>query len=65
LEEGVISKDENITELGELTSAQKPGRENDDEITICDLTGVGVQDTAIALLAYQRAMEKGLGIQIE
>ena len=65
LEEGAISNDESITELGELTSAQKPGRENDDEITICDLTGVGVQDTAIALLAYQRAMEKGLGIQIE
>ena len=65
LEEGVISKDESITELGELTSAQKPGRENDNEITICDLTGVGMQDTAIALLAYQRAIEKGLGIQIK
>jgi ornithine cyclodeaminase/alanine dehydrogenase-like protein (mu-crystallin family) len=65
LEEGVISKDESITELGELTSAQKTGLENEDEITICDLTGVGVQDTAIALLAYQRDMKKGLGIQFE
>ena len=65
LEEGVISRDDDIIELGELTSGQKPGRRSDDEITICDLTGVGVQDTAIALLAYRKAMEKGLGLQIE
>ena len=65
LEEGIISQDAEITELGELTSGRKPGRQSDEEITICDLTGVGVQDTAIALLAYRKAMEKGLGIQIE
>ncbi|MCK4692824.1 MAG: hypothetical protein KAT23_04290, partial [Anaerolineales bacterium] len=47
---------------GELTSGRKPGRQNDDEVTICDLTGVGVQDTAIALLAYRRAIDKGLGV---
>ena len=41
------------------------GRQNDDEITICDLVGVGVQDTSIALLAYQRVIERGLGIEIE
>ena len=65
LEEGIISQDTDITELGEITSGRKPGRMSDEEITICDLTGVGVQDTAIALLAYRKAMEKGLGIQIE
>jgi len=31
----------------------------------CDLTGVGVQDTAIAMLAYRKAMEKGLGLHIQ
>ncbi len=65
LEEGVISQDDEIIELGELTSGRKPGRRHDDEITICDLTGVGVQDTAIALLAYRKAAEKALGLQIE
>jgi ornithine cyclodeaminase len=64
LEEGTISQDE-IVELGELTSGQKQGRRYDEQITICDLTGVGVQDTVIALLAYQRALERGLGVQIE
>jgi len=64
LEAGVISEDDPIIELGELTSGRKPGRKSEEEITICDLTGVGVQDTAIALLAYQKAMEKNLGLRI-
>jgi ornithine cyclodeaminase len=61
---GTISKDDLIVELGDLTSGRHPGRENDEQITICDLTGVGVQDTAIALLAYAKATEKGLGLKI-
>jgi len=64
LEAGVISRDDPIIELGELTSGREPGRKSDKEITICDLTGVGVQDTAIALLAYQKAMERNLGLRI-
>jgi ectoine utilization protein EutC len=62
LEAGVISEGNEIIELGELTSGQKSGRQSDDEITVCDLTGVGVQDTAIARLAYQRAQERKYGI---
>jgi ornithine cyclodeaminase len=61
LEQGVLATDADITELGELTSGRKPGRQRQDEITICDLTGVGVQDTAIAMLAYQRALARQLG----
>jgi ornithine cyclodeaminase len=61
---GIITEDDPIIELGELTSGQDPGRRNDEQITICDLTGVGVQDTAIALLAYGKAMEKGLGLRV-
>jgi len=64
LEAGVISLDDPIIELGELTSGREPGRKSDKEITICDLTGVGVQDTAIALLAYRKAMERNLGLRI-
>lgn len=47
-----------VTELGELTTGRVPGRTRDDEITICDLTGVGVQDTMIALLARERASQQ-------
>jgi len=65
LEAGILSQDHEIVELGELTSGHKPGRTSDEQITVCDLTGVGVQDTAIALLAYRKAIEKGLGMQIQ
>jgi ornithine cyclodeaminase len=65
LEAGVISPEHEIIELGELTSGQKPGRCDENEITLCDLTGVGIQDTQIARLAYQRATGKGFGLNIE
>ena len=64
LEAGNIAEGD-VSELGELAVGDKPGRVSEEEITLCDLTGVGVQDTAIALLAYRRAMEKGLGSQID
>jgi ornithine cyclodeaminase len=65
LDAGIISEDSEVYELGELTAGQHPGRQNDEQITVCDLTGVGVQDTAISLLAYAKALEKGVGVQIE
>ncbi len=65
LEAGLIKEDDEIYELGELTSGKVSGRTSPDEITLCDLTGVGIQDTAIALLAYTKAKELGFGFQIE
>ncbi|HEX6302989.1 MAG TPA: cyclodeaminase [Anaerolineales bacterium] len=62
---GVINEQSLVTELGEVTSGMKPGRQRDEEITICDLTGTGVQDTVIATLAYNKALEHGLGIEVE
>jgi ectoine utilization protein EutC len=64
LDQGFISLQDEIIELGELTSGKLPGRRSDNQITICDLTGVGVQDTQIARLAYQRAVERGYGLSI-
>ncbi len=50
-----------IIELGELTSGAYTFQRKDTDITICDLTGTGVQDTAIALQAYDRAMARNFG----
>jgi ornithine cyclodeaminase len=33
-------------------------------ITVCDLTGTGVQDTAIATLACRRAAVSGAGVAL-
>jgi len=46
-----------IVELGELTTGSRSGRRSEQEITVCDLTGTGVQDTAIANLAYRAALD--------
>ncbi len=47
---GTLTRDAVYAELGDLAAGRRPGRERDDEITIADLTGVGVQDAAIAQL---------------
>ncbi len=61
---GIFSERSEIDELGSLTSGKAPGRQSGDEITVCDLTGTGVQDTAIATLALGRARELGLGMAV-
>lgn len=64
-EEKAITE-ENITgELGELILGQKAGRTNDREITVADLTGLGVQDAAAASLVYEKALSRGLGSFID
>ncbi|SAL82220.1 ectoine utilization protein EutC [Caballeronia arvi] len=55
IEAGVTDADTAFAELGQVIAHQVPGRTNDEEVTVCDLTGTGAQDTAIATLAIQRA----------
>ena len=45
---GLVTRDKVYAELGDLAAGRLPGRENATEITVADLTGVGVQDAAIA-----------------
>jgi ornithine cyclodeaminase len=52
-------------ELGEVISGSGRGRLTESDVTICDLTGTGAQDTAIASLAVRRAVEAGLGTSIQ
>jgi ectoine utilization protein EutC len=61
---GLISEASPVIELGEITAGRKAGRQNDDQLSICDLSGTGVQDTAIAHLAVELATRSGLGTEI-
>ncbi len=65
VEAGVLAKGDVYGELGELAAGLKPGREAEDEITIADLTGVGVQDAAVANLVADEAIRRGLGRILE
>ena len=55
LADGAVGDDFEVVELGEVITGAAPGRSAADQITLCDLTGTGVQDTAIAVLAAGRA----------
>ena len=41
--------------LGDVLAGRRQGRANDDQVTICDLTGTGVQDTVIARWVWNRS----------
>jgi ornithine cyclodeaminase len=58
---GLAAADAPYPELGQVI-AGAPGRSSPSQITICDLTGTGVQDTAIATLAQKRATAHGAGV---
>ena len=48
-----------VPELGQVIAKTHPGRTSPDQMTICDLTGTGAQDTAIAthaLAAFSKDM---------
>ena len=48
LDAGSAPDPDSIPELGDIVLGRHPGRTDPDQITIADLTGTGVQDTAIA-----------------
>jgi ornithine cyclodeaminase len=65
VEHGAIPKEKVHAELGEITAGLKPGRTSDDEVIVCDLTGVGVQDVAAASLVMEGAKAAGRGEKIK
>lgn len=52
-------------ELGEIVAGSKSGRHRESDVTICDLTGTGAQDTAIATHALAAARKAGVGTVIQ
>ena len=61
---GTVAADARFRELGEIIRNKSAGRPSPAAITIADLTGTGVQDTAIAAFARSRALAQGAGTDI-
>ncbi|HAR36453.1 MAG TPA: ornithine cyclodeaminase family protein [Acidobacteria bacterium] len=57
LEAGLIEESKISGEIGEIILGLKPGRQSDGEISVADLTGLGVQDAAIASLFLSRVRQ--------
>ncbi len=64
LEAGVITKSDIQGELGHLILGNISGRTDPEQITVADLTGLNVQDSAIATLALEKALFLGLGQRV-
>jgi alanine dehydrogenase len=52
VEAGRLERDR-VTQLGDVLAGSAPGRQNDEEITAFDSTGLAIQDLAIALAAVE------------
>jgi len=55
---------DSVIELGAIVNGRTPGRTDERQTTVCDLTGVGVQDTMIAVKTLAMAEEMGVGLTI-
>ncbi|MFD1483398.1 iminosuccinate reductase BhcD [Paracoccus nototheniae] len=62
--QGLIA-DGDITQIGAVINGERPGRVSDDQITLFDGTGVGLQDLAVASAAVDLAVERGVAIKIQ
>ncbi|HUC75254.1 MAG TPA: ornithine cyclodeaminase family protein [Vicinamibacterales bacterium] len=66
IQEGRFGPDHIVAELGELLADGAPaGRRSETEITIFKSLGIAVEDVTAADLAYQRAVERGIGTELE
>ncbi len=54
-----------INEIGAVINGAHPGRTSDEEITLFDGTGVGLQDLAVADAVVGLAVEKGVAIDVD
>lgn len=65
IEEGALKESDIYGEIGELIDGSKPGRENDQEITLFKSVGLSIQDISTAYHVYQKALEQGIGTEFE
>lgn len=63
--EGAITEDDVWTELGGVIVGAQVGRSSDDDITLFESVGVGLQDLATAELVVARAEELGVGMRLD
>jgi ornithine cyclodeaminase/alanine dehydrogenase len=63
--EGAVTEGHIFASLGEIVIGQKPGRENDEEITVFKSCGLAIQDVATAKAVFAAAKVAGVGVEVE
>ena len=65
VEAGLVDEDHVAADLGEVVADERPGRTSEEEITVFDSGGTGIETAAAAYMLYKRASEKGRGQTID
>ncbi|OYR52789.1 ornithine cyclodeaminase family protein [Halorubrum sp. Ea8] len=65
VEAGLVDEDHVAADLGEVVAGEHPGRTSDDEVTVFDSGGTGIETVAAAYMLYKRASEAGRGETID
>jgi ornithine cyclodeaminase len=65
VEKGLIPAGLVVPELGEVLNGDHPGRTSETEITLFRSLGLAVEDIASALLVYERAIDRKIGIEVD
>jgi ornithine cyclodeaminase/alanine dehydrogenase-like protein (mu-crystallin family) len=63
VERGVLDWLE-VHELAEVVGAEISGRQHEDDIVVFKSVGIASEDVAVASLVYERACERGLGVDL-
>ena len=62
--EGLIAESD-ISEIGAVINGNHPGRTSDQQVTLFDGTGVGLQDLAVAASVVDLAVARGVAIEVD
>jgi ornithine cyclodeaminase/alanine dehydrogenase len=65
LKQGVIQRQDIWAELGEIITGKKSARTSAQEKTFFKSVGLGIQDAAVAKLAFEKAQSLGVGKQFD
>ncbi|MFJ2618694.1 ornithine cyclodeaminase family protein [Glutamicibacter sp. NPDC087344] len=65
LAEGAIGENSIAGELGAVVAGALPGRGHENDITLFNSVGIGALDLAIGSIALERAVKRGLGVELD
>jgi ornithine cyclodeaminase/alanine dehydrogenase-like protein (mu-crystallin family) len=60
---GLFSWDRAVA-LHDVIAGTRSGRSSPDQVVLAELQGIGIADVAVAELAYRRACEQGVGLEL-
>jgi alanine dehydrogenase len=62
---GLVDEDHVAADLGAVVAGEHPGRTSEEEVTVFDSGGTGIETVAAAHMLYERASEAGRGTTID